>query len=131
MDQTRHTTGYDPSYAKLDYPGGDVPIETGVCTDVIIRAFRKGGIDLQRGSMGICSQLLKLPQLWGAKEPDRNIDHRRVPNLMAFLKRKEKELPITKNGQEYQPGDVVAWDLGNGLMHIGMVTNVLLERRVS
>jgi uncharacterized protein len=129
VEQSKYTTGYDPSYAKLDYPGGDVPIETGVCADVIIRAFRKGGIDLQKEiheDMG--RGFSEYPQLWGAKRPDRNIDHRRVPNLMAFFKRKGKELLITKSPSDYQPGDIVAWDLGNGQTHIGMMTNMLSSR---
>jgi uncharacterized protein YijF (DUF1287 family) len=113
------TVLYDPSYRRLGYPGGDVPLDRGVCADVVIRAFRAIGVDLQqavhrdmRGHFG------DYPQLWGLRKPDRNIDHRRVPNLMRFFERQGKRL---SSGSHYQPGDVVAWRLPNGLHHIGIV----------
>ncbi len=124
LDQTRYTTVYDPSYVKLDYPGGDLPIERGVCADVIVRAFRKGGIDLQKEvHQDMARNFSVYPKRWGLGKPDTNIDHRRVPNLMTYFSRMKKSLPITQDPKDYRPGDVVAWDLGNGLLHIGMVVN--------
>jgi uncharacterized protein YijF (DUF1287 family) len=129
IEQTNYTFSYDPSYVKLDYPGGDVPLDTGVCSDVIVRAFRKGGIDLQQ----LLHEDMKrnfsaYPGKWGLARPDSNIDHRRVPNLMTYFERKGKALAISTNSQDYLPGDVVTWDLGGGVTHIGLVTNILSER---
>ncbi len=122
--QTRITTSYDPSYVRLAYPLGDVRPETGVCADVVIRAFRKAGVDLQREvHEDMVRKFKAYPQRWGLKRPDTNIDHRRVPNLMTFFRRAGKELPITDQAGDYLPGDVVAWDLGGGLTHIGIVSD--------
>lgn len=124
LEQTAQTTVYDPSYVKLAYPGGDLPIERGVCADVIVRAFRKGGVDLQKEvHEDMARDFAAYPQRWGLKAPDTNIDHRRVPNLMTFFKRRGKLRPITESAKDYEPGDVVAWDLGGGLTHIGIVVN--------
>ena len=91
IDQVGKTTGYDPSYQKLDYPNGDVPLETGVCSDVIVRAFRKAGIDLQQDvHEDMNANFSAYPTKWGLKSPDSNIDHRRVPNLMTYFARKGK-----------------------------------------
>src|SRR5947199_8697980 len=106
MAQTEQTTIYDPAYIKLPYPGGDLPIERGVCADVIVRAFRQGGIDLQKEvheDMG--RDFAAYPNRWGLKAPDANIDHRRVPNLMTYFKRHGKALPITERAKDYEPGD--------------------------
>lgn len=128
IEQTRVTRGYDPAYVKLAYPNGDVPIETGVCSDVVIRAFRKVGIDLQKVvHEDMAKNFAQYPNKWGLKRPDTNIDHRRVPNLMTYFKRQGKALPITANAKDYAPGDIVAWDLGGGITHIGMMTNLLIE----
>jgi uncharacterized protein YijF (DUF1287 family) len=128
IEQTTQTNNYDPSYVKLDYPNGDVPIERGVCADVIVRAFRKGGVDLQKElHEDMKSNFGKYPQKWGAKKPDRNIDHRRVPNLMTWFERRGKNLPLSKEPKDYQPGDVVAWELDNGLYHIGLVSEIKVE----
>jgi len=128
IEQTRVTTGYDPAYVRIDYPGGDVPPETGVCSDVLIRAFRKAGIDLQKEvHEDMSAAWSAYPQRWGASGPDSNIDHRRVPNLMTFFKRKGKELPATTSREDYLPGDVVSWDLGGGVGHIGIVSNLASE----
>jgi len=124
IEQTRYTISYDPAYVKLDYPGGDLPIEKGVCADVIIRAFRKGGIDLQKEiHEDMARNFSAYPNKWGLSRPDSNIDHRRVPNLMTYFNRKQKALRINRDPKDYLPGDVVAWDLGNGLLHIGIVVN--------
>jgi len=126
VDQVGKTTSYDPSYQKIDYPNGDVPIETGVCSDVIVRAFRNGGIDLQKAvHEDMQSNFAAYPTRWGLKAPDANIDHRRVPNLQTFFTRKGKSLSTNSDPENFLPGDVVTWDLGlGGTEHVGMVTNV-------
>jgi uncharacterized protein YijF (DUF1287 family) len=128
IDQTRQTFEYDASYAKLDYPNGDVPLERGVCADVIVRAFRNAGFDLQKEvHEDMVRHFSQYPAKWGARKPDSNIDHRRVPNLMTFLDRRSKSVPITRTPSEYVPGDVVAWELDNHLLHIGLVTDAVKD----
>lgn len=128
VDQAGVTTGYDPSYVSIQYPGGDVPINTGVCSDVLVRAFRKAGIDLQKEVHEDMARAWdEYPKRWGLSSPDSNIDHRRVLNLMTYFKRQGKSIPITDEPDDYHPGDVVAWDLGGGVYHIGLVTNMLSE----
>ncbi len=123
--QTAVTVEYDPLYVSLDYPGGDVPRERGVCTDVIVRAFRAAGVDLQQLVHEDMSKGFEAyPQTWGLSGPDPNIDHRRVPNLMRFFERAGASLPVTSEAADYVPGDVVAWKLDNGLDHVGMVVDV-------
>lgn len=115
------TRQYDSSYRSLRYPGGDVPMERGVCADVVVRAFRRIGVDLQvvvHDDMK--AHFAAYPQMWHLRAADANIDHRRVPNLMRFFERKGKRVPITA---AYEPGDVVAWRLPNGLHHIGVVSS--------
>ena len=120
--QTKERVVYDGRYVRLAYPGGDVPAGTGVCTDVVIRAMRKAGVDLQ---VAVHEDMKKsfgaYPKKWGRREPDTNIDHRRVPNLMTYFTRKGKSLPMTRVAGDYLPGDLVAWDLGGGVTHIGVV----------
>jgi uncharacterized protein YijF (DUF1287 family) len=124
IEQTQYTLTYDPSYVKIDYPGGDLPLDKGVCADVIVRAFRKGGVDLQKEvHEDMRRSFSAYPNKWGLRKPDTNIDHRRVPNLMTYFKRAQKALAITDDARDYLPGDVVAWELDNGLLHIGIVTN--------
>ncbi|MCU4155041.1 DUF1287 domain-containing protein [Carboxylicivirga sp. A043] len=121
---TRQKVIYDPSYFSLDYPNGDVPADRGVCTDVVIRAYRKFNIDLQQlVHEDMCDNFELYPKNWGLTSPDKNIDHRRVPNLMVFFSRFGKELTISQNPHDYLPGDIVCWDLGRGLTHIGIVIN--------
>lgn len=128
IDQTRLTTGYDPAYVSIAYPGGDVPLETGVCSDVIVRAFRKAGIDLQREiHEDMKTAWSTYPKKWQAAGPDTSIDHRRVLNLMTYFERQGKALPVTTDRNDYLPGDVVAWDLGGGVDHIGILTNLSSE----
>lgn len=124
-EQTKLTTGYTQEYFTIPYPNGDVPIETGACTDVVIRAFRKAGIDLQKEvHEDMRANFNAYPKKWGLTKTDTNIDHRRVPNLQTFFKRKEKALPVSSNGGDFRPGDVVSWDLdGKGMTHIGIVSN--------
>ena len=126
VDQIGKTTGYDPSYQKIEYPSGDVPIETGVCSDVIVRAFRKGGIDLQKDlHEDMKDNFSAYPTRWGLKGTDANIDHRRVPNLQTYFARKGKSLATDGGAETFLPGDLVTWDLQlGGTEHIGMVVNV-------
>ncbi|HEY0006935.1 MAG TPA: DUF1287 domain-containing protein [Pyrinomonadaceae bacterium] len=124
LELTKQTTGYDATYVKIDYPGGDVPLEAGVCTDVVIRAFRKGGVDLQKEvHEDMQRNFQAYPKTWKLTRTDTNIDHRRVPNLMIYFERQGKSLPVTSRSEDYLPGDVVTWNV-NGLPHIGMVTNM-------
>ena len=128
IERTTHQVRYDPTYFRIDYPGGDVPAEVGVCTDEVIRSYRAVGVDLQREVHEDMARNFRLyPKSWGLTKPDTNIDHRRVPNLRVFFSRKGQSLPITQNAKDYRPGDVVTWDLGNGLTHIGIVVNVASE----
>ena len=118
------TTEYDPAYVALEYPGGDVPEKTGVCSDVVVRAFRKAGIDLQKEvHEDMKAARSEYPTKWGATAIDANIDHRRVLNLMKYFERHGKSLPVGTDA-DYQPGDVVAWTLTSGVDHIGIVTNM-------
>lgn len=128
MEQTTYTFTYDPSYVKLDYPAGDVPLDRGVCSDVVIRAFRKNGVDLQKEiHEDMARKFSAYPRKWGLSKPDTNIDHRRVLNLMTYFDRQGKTLPITDKPQDYQPGDIVAWRLDGGVTHIGLMTNLFSE----
>jgi len=123
MTLTRQWVQYDPSYFKIDYPNGDVPSNKGVCTDVVIRAYRKLGIDLQKEvHEDMKSKFGLYPKTWGLKRPDTNIDHRRVPNLMTFFGRHGTTKVISHNPRDYQPGDIVCWNLDGGITHIGIVS---------
>ena len=118
------TVGYDPEYHVLAYPGGDVPENTGVCTDVVMRALRSQGFDLQKAvHEDMARHFASYPHQWGLKAPDPNIDHRRVPNLMTFFQRQGWQQPITANAADYHPGDIVTWNLGGGHTHIGVVSD--------
>jgi len=124
LGQVGKTRGYDPSYRSIAYPGGDVPIETGVCADVIVRAFRAAALDLQKlVHEDMQHNFRAFPRNWGLARPDANIDHRRVPNLATFFRRKGKSLPVTNRGADYAPGDVVTWRLSSGVPHVGIVSN--------
>lgn len=124
MERTRHHVRYDGSYKKISYPMGDVPDNTGVCTDVIIRSYRAAGIDLQREvHQDMAANFDQYPKKWGLKRPDPNIDHRRVPNLQTFFRRKGIELPVSDKPGDYRPGDLVTWTVPPALPHIGIVVN--------
>jgi len=118
------TLHYDSRYQKLAYPGGDVAMDRGVCTDVIIRAYRKFGIDLQ---VLVHQDMVKAwnqyPHAWGLKSTDKNIDHRRVPNLATFFKRHGQSLPVGNDAKAFLPGDIVTWQLASGVPHIGLVSS--------
>jgi len=124
LELTKQNVAYDPNYYNIDYPNGDVPGDRGVCTDVIIRAYRKFGIDLQKEvheDMNLNFDIY--PKIWELSHPDKNIDHRRVPNLMVFFKRNGTTKPISENTEDYLPGDIVCWNLGGNITHIGLVAN--------
>lgn len=119
------TLTYDPAYTKLAFPGGDVPRDRGVCTDVVIRALRDGwGIDLQLAvNRDMKADFAAYPALWGLGRPDRNIDHRRVPNLQTLLTRVGAAVPLTQEPTPWLPGDIVTWSLPGNLAHIGIVSD--------
>jgi uncharacterized protein len=118
------TVLYDGRYVRLAYPGGDVPVDRGVCTDVLVRAYRAIGIDLQqRVHEDMRANFAAYPRLWGLRSPDRNIDHRRVPNLATWFARHGETLEASAEGADYQPGDIVTWRLASGLPHIGLVSD--------
>jgi len=126
IDRTQHTVRYDGRYVVIDYPGGDVPADIGVCTDVVIRAYRKLGIDLQKRvheDMRANFDAYPSRRIWGLTGADRNIDHRRVPNLQTFFSRHGIVLPVTREPDSYKPGDLVTWKLPGNLPHIGIVTD--------
>jgi len=126
IERTHHSVRYVSSYVRIPYPGGDVPADTGVCTDEIIRIYRAVGVDLQKEvHEDMVQNFAAYPHYWHADttRPDSNIDHRRVPNLMVFFGRKGESLPLSSRAEGYQPGDLVTWDLGGGVPHIGMVVD--------
>lgn len=115
---------YDAAYFRIDYPNGDVPAGKGVCTDVIVRAARVAGLDLQRlVHEDMAKAKAPYPPLWNLAKADPNIDHRRVPNLLAWFERNGKRLALSKQAADFQPCDIVAWELEGGVTHIGLVTN--------
>ncbi len=126
IKQTKTTTGYTQDYFVIPFPNGDVPAHTGACTDVVIRSFRAAGVDLQKDvHEDMAAHFAEYPKKWGLTKADSNIDHRRVPNLQKYFERIGKSLPVTTDGKEYRPGDIVSWDLnGNGMTHIGVVSNL-------
>lgn len=118
------TVIYDGSYRRIGYPGGDIPVERGVCTDVLIRAYRKAGIDLQvLVHEDMSRDFGAYPHLWGLGAPDSNIDHRRVQNLRTFFSRHGKALPASASAKDYRAGDIVIWRLPSGVPHIGLVSS--------
>ncbi|OMP32456.1 DUF1287 domain-containing protein [Mangrovimonas sp. DI 80] len=121
---TKQKVTYDPSYFSIPYPNGDVPADKGVCTDVVIRAYRQVGVDLQKEvHEDMKANFSSYPNIWGLKSTDKNIDHRRVPNLMTFFNRRGAAKAISQNAEDYVPGDIVCWNLGGAITHIGIVVN--------
>ena len=126
IERTHHAVRYDPAYVKIPYPCGDVPAGTGVCADEVIRPYRAVGVDLQKEvHEDMKENFSAYPRRlrWLAWRPDANIDHRRVPNLMVFFSRKGETLGITNRAEDYTPGDLVTWDLGGNVPHIGIVVD--------
>lgn len=132
IERTNQKVTYDGRYVKIPYPNGDVPNNIGVCTDVVIRSYRKLGIDLQKLVHEDMKRAFnEYPKLWGLTKTDTNIDHRRVPNLQTFFKRHGTVLPVTDNASDYRPGDIVTWLLPGNLTHIGIIIdkkNILRNR---
>lgn len=123
-EQIGTTVSYNGAYQSIPYPNGDVPLETGVCTDVVIRAMRAFGLDLQKAvHEDMKAHFSKYPNIWGLKTTDRSIDHRRVPNLRTFFSRQGWSVPITKTAADYKPGDLVTWNLADSVPHIGIVSD--------
>lgn len=124
IELTNDKVTYDPRYYSIPYPNGDIPKDKGVCTDVVIRAYRKLGIDLQQKiHEDMRPNFSKYPKKWGMKKTDKNIDHRRVPNQAMFFSRFGTIKNISDKGSDYQAGDIVTWDLGGGITHVGIVTD--------
>ena len=124
VERTNHSVTYDSSYFSIPYPGGDVPADRGVCTDEVIRSYRAVGVDLQKEvHEDMKADFAAYPRKFGLTTTDTNIDHRRVPNLMTFFGRKGRSLAVTDDAADYRPGDVLTWDLGGGLTHIGILTD--------
>ena len=126
IERTQHVVRYDPAYVRIPYPGGDVPADTGVCTDEVIRAYRAVGVDLQKEvHEDMVQNFSAYPHSWkwGLSRPDSNIDHRRVPNLMVFFGSKGESLLVSSRMDDYSPGDLVTWDLGGNVPHIGIVVD--------
>ncbi|MCE3228161.1 MAG: hypothetical protein K0S32_2712 [Bacteroidetes bacterium] len=127
IDQTKQSVRYDPAYVQIKYPGGDVATNTGVCTDLVIRAYRGVGIDLQKEvHEDMVKRFSDYPKLWKLKKPDTNIDHRRVPNLMTYFGHMGAKLKVSDKPEDYKPGDLVTWNLQNknvvsGITHIGVI----------
>lgn len=125
-ERTNHIVRYDPAYVRIPYPGGDVPADTGVCSDEVIRSYRAVGVDLQKEvHEDMAKNRSAYPQKWRtlASSTDTSIDHRRVPNLMVFFRRRGEALEITDRAADYLPGDLVTWDLGGDVPHIGIVVD--------
>jgi uncharacterized protein YijF (DUF1287 family) len=126
IERTHHTVRYDPAYVRIPYPNGDVPPETGVCTDEIIRAYRAVGVDLQKEvheDMARNFSAYPNQRRWLLAHTDTNIDHRRVPNLMSFFARRGELLPVSARSEDYSPGELITWDLGGNVPHIGIVVD--------
>lgn len=122
MERTKLTVRYEPAYVRLDYPNGDVPADTGVCTDEVIRSYRALSFDLQKlVHEDMKRAFAAYPKIWGLKSTDKNIDHRRVPNLQTFFKRRGASLPVTQNAADYWPGDLITCTVPPNLPHIAIV----------
>lgn len=124
IERTHSSVTYDGTYRRLSYPGGDVPLNIGVCTDLVVRSFRAVGLDLQQlVHEDMRSAFSAYPRFWSLSRPDPNIDHRRVPNLQVFFTRRGAVLPVSSEAGSFQPGDLVTWRLPSNLPHIGIVSN--------
>lgn len=126
IERTHHSVRYVSAYVRIPYPGGDVASDTGVCTDEIIRSYRAVGVDLQKEvHEDMLQNFAAYPnkRRWLVAHPDSNIDHRRVPNLRVFFQRKGESLRITNRAEDYAPGDLITWDLGGNVPHIGIVVD--------
>lgn len=126
IERTQHSVRYDGRYLSISYPNGDVPADIGVCTDVVIRTYRAIGSDLQQlvhEDMVANFGAYPSKRIWGMNSTDKNIDHRRVPNLQVFFSRHGEELTVSNLASDYKPGDIVTWMLPGNLPHVGLITN--------
>jgi uncharacterized protein YijF (DUF1287 family) len=126
LERTNHNVRYDGRYISIPYPNGDVPENIGVCTDVIVRTYRAIGTDLQQlvhEDMVANFEAYPSKRIWGQNRTDKNIDHRRVPNLQTFLSRQGEKLVISSKASNYKAGNIVTWMLPGNLPHIGLITN--------
>ncbi len=124
LERTTHQVIYDGRYRPITYPGGDVPASIGVCTDLVIRAYRALGIDLQKEvHEEMRAHFDAFPKRWNLERPDPNIDHRRVPNLSVFFERRGAALGVSDDPRDYATGDLVTWIVGRDLPHIGIVVD--------
>ncbi len=123
------TVAYDPAYTPLSFPGGDVPRAKGVCTDVVVRAYRDAfGIDLQQEvHQDMAGHFAGYPKIWGLKQPDASIDHRRVPNLATFWTRSRSRLPIPARPADWQPGDLFTMMIDKQHPHTGIISDRLAD----
>ena len=122
LARTKAAVRYDPAYVSIPYPNGDVPADTGVCTDVVIRSYRALGFDLQKlVHEDMKANFAAYPRDWGLSRTDTNIDHRRVPNLRTYFKRRGGSLPVTQNPADYQAGDLITCTVAGRLPHIAIV----------
>ena len=122
-DRANHRVRYDPAYVSIPYPMGDVPADTGVCTDVVIRSLRALGVDLQQlVHEDMKRNFRRYPKIWRLRRPDPNIDHRRVPNLETYMQRRGFALPVSSDPSVFQPGDIVTWRLADNRPHMGIVS---------
>ena len=131
IERTSFSVRYDGSYYSIEYPNGDIPENVGVCTDVVIRSYRKIGTDLQKlVHEDIVANFEAYPskRIWGLSKPDKNIDHRRVPNLQSFFSRHGEVLPVSNNAEDYKPSNLVTWILPGNLPHIGIVTGQISKK---
>ena len=129
-EQAGVTLHYDGSYRPISFPGGDVPPDRGVCADVIVRAYRRAGVDLQAlVHRDMLRAFDEYPRQWGLSRPDPNIDHRRVANLVTFFRRHGEVLPVSSRAEAYEPGDIVTWRLPSGRPHLGLVSDRSLNGR--
>lgn len=130
ITRTEHQVTYNGAYVSIPYPNGDVPKNTGVCTDVIIRSYRQLGIDLQKlVHEDMRDNFAHYPskRLWGLSRTDKNIDHRRVPNLQVYFQRHGQSLALSENPDHYKEGDIVTWMLPGNLPHIGLVVKEAVQ----
>ena len=130
LERTKAHVIYDPAYRKLAYPGGDVPLDRGVCSDVVVRSYRALGIDLQKlVHEDMRRSFRAYPKRWGLRRPDTNIDHRRVPNLRTFFKRHGQMLELSADGRDYKPGDLVTWDIAKPFKQEELIASLSSRRR--
>lgn len=128
QERTKQNVKYDGAYRAIAYPMGDVPLSQGVCTDLIVRAYRALDVDLQQlVHEDMRANFSIYPKIWGLRSTDTNIDHRRVPNLKTFFTRKGEELKMSQDGNDYRVGDLVTWMLPGNLPHIGIVSDQLVQ----